>query len=72
MILDEIYNAIKLHRQSRAEPCPFPVGDIEDGRARCEWCRLLFPETKNHKGLTCPCIVLGDEFVESEMRWLFL
>ena len=67
MILDEIYEAIKTKRLNN-DYCPFPK---EDNWENCNKCRLLFPEIDGLITKYCPCILLGDDYVKSEMRRLF-
>lgn len=73
MILDEIYENIRETRKYKWV-CPFA------GYPSCAKCRFLFPEIvsyyiTNHDGSkaqdVCPCHILGERYVKSEMRRLF-
>ncbi len=63
MILDEIYEAIRIYRKED-EICPFPAGS----GFKCEWCNAIFPEALS---IDCPCLMLNYDYVKSEMRRLF-
>ena len=71
MILDEIYEGIRLMRLGD-DPCPFPDDSLDLG-GRCDWCLLIFPEVykRQYEGDWCPCDVIGYDYVKSEMRRLF-
>ena len=76
MILDERYEAIREFRKTELS-CPFSrLIDKTGGRNNCFRCELLFPEVSGTKGavdgyLYCPCALLGNDYVKSEMRRLF-
>lgn len=77
MILDEIYENILWFRdvgeKNRETECPFANPMMHN----CNWCELLFPEIigtfhpASYDTPNCPCLVLSDGFVKSEMRRLF-
>lgn len=73
MTLDEIYQAIREKREGEYS-CPFV--DTKNH----EECKFLFPEIVGHYWLSwsdesehikCPCHILGNDYVKSEMRRLF-
>ena len=81
MIFDEIYKDILRFRalNERDTDCPFEnsMGSTcKWWESNCKWCLLLFPEiigtsTPCGNEPRCPCHVLGDDYVKSEMRRLF-
>lgn len=66
LILDKITRSIENYRKTIGSACPF------ENNYDCYFCELLFPEiiSETYRE-SCPCELLGYNFVKEEMRRLF-